>query len=137
MMKKNFSSLKKQKRLLGGVNQPLSKCFYLLVFFLLSQLSLLAQKTVTGKVTTSSDTEGVPSVSVVLKGTTQGTITDLDGKYSISVPDENAVLQFSFVGFVTQEIIVGNRSSIDITMAEGATLNEVVVIGNADRIFTI
>ncbi len=128
-MKKNFSSLKRQKGLLDVANKPPSKCLYLLVFFLLSQLSLSAQKTVTGKVTTSSDTEGVPSVSIVLKGTTQGTITDLDGKYSISVPDENAVLQFSFVGFVTQEVIVGNRSSIDITMAEGATLNEVVVIG--------
>ena len=129
MMKKNSSSFKRQKGLLGVANKLLSKCFYLLAFFLLSQSSLSAQKTVTGKVTTGSDTEGVPSVSVVLKGTTQGTITDLDGKYSISVPDENAVLQFSFVGFVTQEIIVGNRSSIDITMSEGATLNEVVVIG--------
>ncbi len=128
-MKKNSSSLKRQKGLLGEANKPLSKCLYLLVFFLLFQLSLSAQKTVTGKVTSGSDTEGIPSVSVVLKGTTQGTITDIDGKYTISVPDESAVLQFSFVGYTTQEIIVGNRSSVDIALAEGSTLNEVVVIG--------
>ena len=96
-MKKNSSSLKRQKGLLGEANKPLSKCLYLLVFFLLFQLSLSAQKTVTGKVTSGSDTEGIPSVSVVLKGTTQGTITDIDGAYSI-LAEDNDSLVFSFVG---------------------------------------
>ncbi|NJN34322.1 MAG: SusC/RagA family TonB-linked outer membrane protein [Saprospiraceae bacterium] len=78
----------------------------------------------------ADDGTTIPSVSVVLKGTNTGTLTDLDGKYSIAVPDEKAILVFSAVGYTTQEVVVGNRSVIDIVLAaDDKTLGEVVVIG--------
>ena len=71
----------------------------------------------------------MPGVTVVLKGTTSGTTTDLDGNYSISVPSEG-VLVFSFIGYLTVEEIVGTRSTIDLTLSPNmADLEEVVVIG--------
>jgi TonB-dependent starch-binding outer membrane protein SusC len=72
---------------------------------------------------------GLPGVSVLVKGTTTGTVTDIDGKYSLSVPDANATLVFSSVGFKTQEIAVNGKSSIDVTLSEGDALQEVVVVG--------
>lgn len=84
---------------------------------------------VKGKVTDQKG-EPLPGVGVILKGTTQGLITGVDGKFSINVPDENAVLVFSFVGYVSQEVIVGNRAIIDISLKEDEkSLNEVVVVG--------
>lgn len=85
--------------------------------------------TVSGKVTDEAG-EGLPGVSVVIKGTQQGLITDADGAFSIEVPDENAILVFSFVGYVSQEIIVGGRSVLDVSLqADEQTLKEVVVVG--------
>ncbi len=72
----------------------------------------------------------IPGVTVQVKGTTQGTITDNEGKYSISVLNSKAVLVFSFVGFQTQEIAVGNQHLIDVTLQESVTeLDEAVVVG--------
>ena len=86
-------------------------------------------KNVTGKVTDSTG-GSLPGVSVVVKGTTTGVITDLDGKYSLSNIPENAVLQFSFVGMKTQEIAVGNKTTINVTLAEETIgIEEVVAIG--------
>lgn len=74
--------------------------------------------------------EPLPGVSVLLKGTQQGTTTNGSGEYSIPVPNENATLVFSFVGYITQEVIVGNRTTVDISMAVDAKgLEEVVVVG--------
>ncbi|MFV0420340.1 MAG: SusC/RagA family TonB-linked outer membrane protein [Dysgonomonas sp.] len=74
--------------------------------------------------------ETLPGVSVVLKNTTIGTVTDVDGRYSISVPDQNSVLVFSMIGFIKQEETVGNRHSIDILLKEDVReMDEVVVIG--------
>ncbi|WP_439487194.1 SusC/RagA family TonB-linked outer membrane protein [Algoriphagus sp.] len=71
----------------------------------------------------------LPGVTIVIKGTTLGTTTDLDGSYSLQAP-EDAVLVFSFVGFTSQEINVGNRSTIDIILMEDiSSLGEVVVVG--------
>jgi hypothetical protein len=71
----------------------------------------------------------MPGVTVVLKGTTSGTTTDLDGKYSIAVPSDG-VLVFSFIGYVTVEEMVGARSTVDISLnPDMADLEEVVVIG--------
>ena len=58
----------------------------------------------------------LPGVSIVVKGTTQGTVTDIDGKYSLNVPDSQSVLVFSFVGMETQEINVGGRANIDVVL---------------------
>ena len=70
-----------------------------------------------------------PGVTVLVKGTSIGAATDLDGKYTLTVP-EGATLVFSFVGFTTQEFVVGNQSTINVTLAEDETaLSEVIVIG--------
>jgi len=85
--------------------------------------------TVTGVVT---DANGQPlvGVNVVVKGTTRGVITDAKGKYSIEVPDANAVLQFSFIGYLSGEQVVGNQESINISLSEDIKkLEEVIVVG--------
>ncbi|WP_259015926.1 SusC/RagA family TonB-linked outer membrane protein [Emticicia fluvialis] len=88
------------------------------------------EQTVKGKVTEADKNEGLPGVSVTIKGTTKGTTTDGDGNYTLVVPDNQAVLVFSIVGFEPQEVIVGNRSVIDIAMkSDVKTLGEVVVVG--------
>ncbi|GAA4420625.1 TonB-dependent receptor [Nibrella viscosa] len=74
--------------------------------------------------------EGLPGVSILLKGTQKGTTTDADGRYRIDVPNPAATLIFSFVGYASQEIVVGNRTSLNVTLAvDNKTLSEVVVIG--------
>ena len=81
---------------------------------------------------TVKDSKGIPlpGVSVVIKGTTSGTITDSDGKFKINVPSDAKTLVFSFVGMKTQEIILGNNSSFSLTLAEEAVgLDEVVAVG--------
>lgn len=86
------------------------------------------ERTVTGKVTAADDGSTMPGVSVVLKGTTKGANTDVDGKFSIVVPDKGGKLVFSFVGSATQEVEVGNRSVINIELAaDSKQLSEVVV----------
>jgi TonB-dependent starch-binding outer membrane protein SusC len=92
---------------------------------------LLSQNltTVTGTVLSGEDNSAMPGVSIVVKNTSTGTVTDVDGRYSLSAP-ENAVLVFSFVGFTSEEVPVGGRSAINVTMASVAsTLQEVVVTG--------
>ena len=87
------------------------------------------QRTVTGVVTDSSE-KPLPGAAVVLKGTTQGTITDLDGKYSLSDVPADGVLVFSFVGMKSQEISIGGKTSINVMLQEGTIgLDEVVAIG--------
>lgn len=87
------------------------------------------QNTVSGTVTDESG-QPLPGVTVVVKGTTQGTVTNADGDYSLTNVPEDATLQFSFVGMLTQEILVGNRTEIDVTLVMDAIgLEEVVAIG--------
>ena len=85
-------------------------------------------RTVTGKIV---DTKGEPIIgaNVVVKGTTNGTITDFDGNFSIEAPS-NAVLQVSYIGYVPQDVSVGNRSTLQIVIKEDTqNLDEVVVVG--------
>ena len=94
-----------------------------------SAFDMQQQKTVTGKV---SDSAGgtLPGVSVVVKGTTTGTITDADGKYSLSNVPMNTTLLFSFVGMKSQEITVGNKTEINVVMEdETIGIEEVVAVG--------
>ena len=87
------------------------------------------QKKITGKVSDSS-MASLPGVSVVVKGTTAGVITDIDGNFSLANISENAVLQFSFVGMKTQEIKVGAQSTLNVVLEDDAIgLEEVVAIG--------
>ncbi len=84
---------------------------------------------VTGKVTDSSGGP-LPGVSIVVKGTTTGTITNIDGGYSLSNAPANSTIVFSFVGMKTEEILVGNKTVINLTMTEESFgLDEVVAIG--------
>ena len=85
--------------------------------------------TVTGQVVDEGQ-RPMPGVNVIVKGTSNGTSTDTDGKYSINVENEDAVLLFSFIGYLSQEVQVGTRTVIDIALAPDiATLSEVVVVG--------
>ncbi|MCV9387261.1 SusC/RagA family TonB-linked outer membrane protein [Reichenbachiella ulvae] len=84
---------------------------------------------VSGKVTDEFG-ESLPGTTVLEKGTSNGTVTDIDGKYSLEVSGEESVLSFSFVGYTSQEIRVGNRSTIDVILnADMTSLEEVVVVG--------
>ena len=92
------------------------------------------RKTVTG-VVTENGSETLPGVAVSIKGTSMGTSTDADGKYSLNVESNSAVLVFSYIGMKTQEITVGNRTTLNVNM-EGDTeiLEEIVVIGYGTQI---
>lgn len=86
------------------------------------------QRVITGKVISEEDGQGLPGATVLVKGTTVGTTTDLDGNYSINVPAGSNVLMFSFVGLKTLEETIGNRSVINVTLTVDAEqLSEVVV----------
>ncbi|SFU20071.1 TonB-linked outer membrane protein, SusC/RagA family [Algoriphagus locisalis] len=87
-----------------------------------------------GTVTAQEDGLGLPGVNVLIKGTGQGTVTDIDGNYSISVPSSGATLLFTFIGFVSSEVAVNNQTTIDITMAEDTqALDEFVVVGYGEQ----
>ena len=103
---------------------------FLLFIFILFQQALIAQQIqVTGTVT-GGDGLGIPGVNVTIKGTTVGAITDLDGKYQITVPDSNSVLVFSFVGLKTEEVSLEGQTTVNLSLVEDVTaLEEVVVIG--------
>lgn len=99
------------------------------------QYSLAQDMTVTGKITSAEDGEALPGVSVLIKGTSTGTSTDLDGNFRLSVPDGNAVLVTSFIGYQTTEITVGNQSIINIAMQPDLEqLDEVVVVGYGSQV---
>lgn len=110
-----------------------------LLFILLSMIWSLAQhearaqgaaREVTGMVTDNETKEGVPGVTVTVKGTTRGVLTDVSGKFKIEVSNDNSVLVFSMVGYSAQEVAVGSRSVIDVTMtADNQSLSEVIVVG--------
>ena len=105
---------------------------YVLMAMILSlSLSAQAQNTViTGTVTSAEDQTGLPGVNVIVKGTAQGTVTDIDGKYSLGVPSAESVLVFSSVGFVQEEAVVGSQTVIDLVMNPDVTaLDEIVVVG--------
>ncbi len=99
---------------------------FLLLFFMAG--SLVAQTvTVTGTVT-NDEGQTLPGVSIVVKGTLQGTVTDVDGHYSIKVK-KGDVLRFSYIGYDAKEVTVGDQNVIDVTLVSGVSLNEVIVTG--------
>ncbi len=88
------------------------------------------ERLVTGKVISADDGQGFPGVNVIVKGTTLGTVSDSNGRYSINVPSSESVLVFSSIGFASTEMTVGSQSTMDITMnADITSLSEVVVVG--------
>ncbi len=107
------------------------KCLCLFVLSLLLSIGGYAQdKTVSGTVTDGENNETLPGVNVLIKGTTQGTVTDMNGEYRLSVPGNDAVLVFTSIGYAAEEVTVGNQSTIDLTMLPDVqSLSEIVVTG--------
>lgn len=105
----------------------MKKCL-ILMMFVLASVATFAQK-VSGVVTSSTDGEPMPGVAIMVKGTSTGVVTDIDGNYSINVPADGTLI-FSFIGFSTQEIVVGNQTTIDVVLEEEtAMLEDLVVVG--------
>ncbi len=115
-MRTNFTQLLAR----GALSVLLSTCL---------ALTAWAQSQVSGTVTSEETGEMLPGVNVIVKGTTVGTVTDIEGNYNIQVPDDqNTTLQFSFIGFAPQEVAVNGRSTIDLALASDVqSLEEVVV----------
>lgn len=96
---------------------------------LASRTSVSKERTLTGKIT-DDKSEPLPGVSVIVKGTQRGTISNTDGGYSIALPDGDVSLVFSFVGYLNQEIVVSNQTVLDVALAvDMKALDEVVVVG--------
>ncbi|MBT28567.1 MAG: SusC/RagA family TonB-linked outer membrane protein [Thalassobius sp.] len=104
------------------------RLFCMSAFCLISQLSLAQERTITGTVFSEEDKSPLPGVSILLKGTSQGTVTDVDGIYRISVPSGATTLVMSYVGYETAEVEIGNNSVIDYTLkSSNQVLSEVIV----------
>src|SRR5436309_10448498 len=112
----------------------------LLLLFGLASISSFAQsKSVRGRVT-NEKSEPVPNITILVKGTTNGTTTDENGDFLIKVPNNTSVLVFSSIGYESQELTVGTQSTINVTLkaGEASKLNEVVVVGyGAQRKVTV
>src|SRR5690606_21844878 len=104
------------------------------LFYLLIAQVHAQEQTVTGKVTDAMDGSALPGVTILIKGTTQGTPTDIDGEFSLQVPSPDVVLVFSFIGYISEEVTVGNSNVLDISLAPDISqLDEVVVVGFGER----
>jgi hypothetical protein len=109
----------------------LARPFWSFVFLMLfSMIGYAQNRTVSGKVIDPKDKTGLPGVTVHLKGTNVGTVTDQNGTFSISVPSTGSVLVFSYSGLGSQEIRVGDQTKVDVELSDKTTtMDEVVVIG--------
>jgi Ca-activated chloride channel family protein len=117
-------------------NSVMKKSLWILLALVLVSygFGVNTDRTITGKITSSEDGSPMPGVSILLKGTTLGTATSLDGTYSIKVPASGATLVFSFIGYVTREIKVGKSNVINVGLsADVQSLSEVVVTGYGIR----
>ncbi len=109
--------------------QLLSKVLFSMIFVLMGIQMLAQDRTVTGKVTATDDGSGIPGASIAIKGTSKGTSTDADGNFKITVSG-SAVLTFSSIGYLSQDIPVGNKSQINVSLSSDTkALTEVVVVG--------
>ena len=103
------------------------KNYLVLGLCLLMGLFGYSQKNIEGTVTLKSDNSTLPGVTVLIKGTTTGVATDINGKYKISVPGEGSVLVFSYIGMQSQEAVIGTSSTVNISMVQGVNIQEVVI----------
>lgn len=126
-MKTNFTNV--WSHFSDNGTTPIKALALALLLLLTVQLGY-GQSTLTGKVTDAETGEGLPGVNVLIQGTGSGATTNLEGEYRLEVPGDNEVLLFSFIGYDSQEIRVGNQSIINVALKpDVAQLNEVVVIG--------
>ena len=101
-------------------------CFMLSLF----SLTAFAQIKITGTASDAETGEPLSFITIQIKGTTAGTTSDMDGNYSIEVPNRDAILVYSYIGYRSQEIKVGNQTHINVRLSEDVeTLDEVVVVG--------
>jgi TonB-linked SusC/RagA family outer membrane protein len=104
-----------------------------LAFLLIVIDSSAQQKTVTGKVLSSDDQSSIPGVSVLIKGTAKGTVTDADGIFTLEVT-EGTILQFSYIGYAKKEILVGSETQLNVSLdPDLSELDEVVVVGYGEQ----
>ena len=104
------------------------KTYYCLIF-LFFPLAFFAQKTVTGTITDATDFP-LPGASIVIKGTTKGEVTNIDGKFTIELIETPAILIISYLGYIPQEIEVKNQSTVNVVLEEDhQKLDEIVLIG--------
>lgn len=107
-----------------------TRLLLLIVSFFAATLPAFSQKTINGTITDQQTGETLPGTSVIVKGTTVGTVTDFDGKYSIKVPENGNTLVISFVGYDTKEVAVGDKSTINIQLSQSTEdIEEIMVIG--------
>ena len=106
----------------------LRKVWSLALFCSFSIALMAQQKSISGIVSSSDSKEGLIGVTVMVKGASNGTVTDIDGKYSITVPGNDAVLVFTMLGMKKEEVKVGNNSTINIKLASDSQLMEEVVV---------
>src|SRR5690242_18593028 len=95
----------------------MKKFLLLCSFVFVAGIVLAQERVVTGRVTAAEDGSPLPGVNVVVKGSTNGTVTDANGSYSVSVPSNGTTLVFSFIGLQTQEVNIGDKSVIDAALA--------------------
>lgn len=108
----------------------MKRIFIYVLACILFSLNALAQLKVGGRVTDAKDGSPLPSVNIIVKGTSSGTVTNVDGTFSLNVPNGNSVLIFSYTGYTPQEVTVGAKTNFDIKLeTKSSTLNDVVVIG--------
>ncbi|PKK37167.1 SusC/RagA family TonB-linked outer membrane protein [Siphonobacter sp. SORGH_AS_0500] len=113
----------------GVLSNPVKQLLLLLLIGI-SSVQSFAQTTQIRGVISSSDGQPLPGATVVVKGTTQGTTTDNEGKYTLNVPANATTIVVSYVGYISQEVGIANRSQVDVSLtANNETLNEVVVVG--------
>ncbi|WP_109830604.1 SusC/RagA family TonB-linked outer membrane protein [Reichenbachiella versicolor] len=106
----------------------------IILCLLLGSLSVTAQSKVSGKVTDPTDGSGLPGVNILVKGTTSGTVSDIDGNYTISVSGNDVVLSFSFIGYKTKDVPVGGKAIINVQLENDVEmLEEVVKIGYGEQ----
>lgn len=126
-MKKSFHKQAAFFQLFSG---KLRSAAFLALLFSMISTHIYAQTFTVKGVVTADDGGTLPGASVSLKGTTTGTTTDIDGKYSLSILDGNGTLVISFIGYISQEVPVSNRSEIDVRLVTNdKTLDEIVVVG--------
>ena len=108
----------------------LKKIVSLLIFLLMVNHLFSQGRQITGTIKDASDNNPLIGATIQIKETTQGTVTDIDGNYSLNVPEGKNILVFSFVGYLSQEISIDDQSRIDVLLAEDIQqLEEIVVIG--------
>jgi TonB-dependent starch-binding outer membrane protein SusC len=108
---------------------PLGKLLFLLTFMLIMSGAYAQDRPISGKVTDASDRLPIPGCSIIIKGTTKGFVTDANGEYKIAVPP-NATLVVSSIGYISQEVLVGSKEILNISLeVDLNSLNEVVVTG--------